>query len=79
MARGRVFIIEERCKGCRFCVEFCPHKVLAVSERYNAKGYRLPCVVDEEACTHCGLCEMICPEFAIYSLPVDEKEPEPQG
>jgi len=38
MARGSVSIVVERCKACGFCVEFCPSKVLALSDAFNSKG-----------------------------------------
>ena len=63
--RGKVHVIEERCKGCAFCVEFCPQDVLALSERYNLKGYHPPEVVAAGSCLACRLCELICPEFAM--------------
>ena len=63
--RGFITIQEERCKGCTYCVEFCPTDVLAWSERFNLKGYHVPDVVAEEACNACRLCELLCPEFAI--------------
>lgn len=66
--RGKVQILKERCKGCSFCVEFCPQEVLSVSEEFNAKGYHPPQVDDGRVCVSCGLCEMLCPEFAIYVL-----------
>ncbi len=65
---GKVRFIVERCKGCGFCIEFCPLDVMAISETYNAKGYHPPMLVNEERCVRCGLCEMICPEFAVYVL-----------
>ena len=37
-----------------------------MSEELNPKGYTLAIVVDESKCLGCGLCEMLCPEFAIY-------------
>jgi 2-oxoglutarate ferredoxin oxidoreductase subunit delta len=52
-------IIEKWCKGCGICVEFCPVKVL---ELKNGK-VRL---IDADKCTKCGLCELRCPDFAIY-------------
>lgn len=63
---GRIRILKERCKGCGFCVEYCPRHVLEVSDEFNAKGYHPPRVEDEDACVNCGLCEMLCPEFAIF-------------
>lgn len=68
IAQGSVIIIESRCKGCGFCVEFCPNGCLKVSKRVNEKGYHPPEVVlQAEDCTACGLCTLICPEFAIYT------------
>src|SRR5215831_7704981 len=66
MARGLVSITVERCKGCGFCVEFCPTKVLALSSAFNSKGYHPPHVVAAEKCSGCDLCGMFCPDFAIY-------------
>jgi len=65
---GEVRIIKERCKGCGFCIEFCPNKVLASSKAFNAKGYHPPEVVKEGECVNCNLCEIICPEFAIFTV-----------
>jgi 2-oxoglutarate ferredoxin oxidoreductase subunit delta len=73
--RGEVRIIAERCKGCGFCVEYCPKDVLALSEGFNEKGYHPPKVVREGECVNCNLCEMICPDFAIYSVPLPDASP----
>ena len=70
--RGEIHLIVDRCKGCAFCVEYCPCGVLAMSESFNRKGYHPPMVVQAEACVRCELCEMICPEFAIFTEPVGE-------
>ena len=64
---GTVVIIADRCKGCAFCVEYCPKDVLVMSEGFNKKGYHPPEVVKEGECVNCNLCEMICPDFAIFS------------
>lgn len=65
--RGKVHIIDDRCKGCEFCVAFCPTKVLVMSDEFNKKGYHPPRVANPEACTNCQLCALYCPEFAIWS------------
>jgi len=64
--RGEIHIIVERCKGCQLCVTYCPRKALEISDLFNAKGYHPPQARDVQACVCCGLCEMLCPEFAIY-------------
>lgn len=65
---GEVQIIKDRCKGCGFCIEFCPRSVLEFSEEFNSKGYHPPYIVKDGECVNCGLCEMLCPEFAIFSI-----------
>jgi len=72
--RGEVRIIADRCKGCAFCVEYCPKDVLVMSEEFNVKGYHPPKVVKSGECVNCNLCEMICPDFAIFSVAVPEDE-----
>ena len=62
---GKVHIDRERCKGCGYCVEFCPRDVLKMSNELNSKGYLLPVVEDETKCLNCTYCEVVCPEFAI--------------
>ncbi len=68
MARGSVVVTTERCKGCGFCVEFCPTHVLALSSAFNKKGYHPPNMVDAGKCSCCNLCGMYCPDFAIFGF-----------
>ncbi len=63
---GEVHIIKDRCKGCSFCIEYCPRDVLELSEEFNIKGYHPPRIKNPDNCAECHLCEMLCPEFAIY-------------
>ena len=70
-AKGELIIIEDRCKGCGFCVEYCPNDVLKISDKFNSKGYHPPTVKKADECVNCHYCEILCPEFAIYS--VEEK------
>ncbi len=70
--QGRVHINKERCKGCGFCIEFCPKSVLAFSSNFNSKGYHPPYAAQPERCINCNLCQLVCPEFAIFSTPINE-------
>jgi 2-oxoglutarate ferredoxin oxidoreductase subunit delta len=74
--KGNIHIDKERCKGCGFCVEYCPRDVLAQSEEFNKKGYHPPHIVKEEECCYCQLCEVICPEFALFVTLKKEEEEE---
>ena len=64
--RGTVVINVELCKGCGFCIAFCPSAVLGFSGKFNSKGYHPPHAVNPNACTGCDLCGMYCPDFAIF-------------
>ena len=75
--QGEIHIIRDRCKGCGFCVEYCPKDVLEMSGEFNAKGYHPPFVKDESKCLYCQLCQSICPEYALYvTLKKEEAEPD---
>ncbi len=65
---GHTHINIERCKGCGFCVAFCPAKCLGLSSELNRKGYHYPEVVDPKMCRGCDLCGMLCPDFAIHGV-----------
>ena len=73
-ARGRVAILPERCKGCGYCVEFCPTAVLLMASGFNAKGYHFPEIDDATKCTGCALCGMFCPDFAIVGERIPKKK-----
>ena len=47
------------CKGCELCVIFCPRASLAMGPDQH------PYLANAESCTECGLCEVLCPDFAI--------------
>ena len=69
---GKVHINATWCKGCEFCVQYCPTKVLEMSAEFNAKGYHPPYVKNPEACTDCKFCQLICPEFSIFVTRVED-------
>ena len=59
MENKRLVINPKWCKGCGICAAFCPKNVLEiVHEKVKIK--------DEAACIKGGLCELRCPDYAIY-------------
>jgi len=64
-ADKKVIIIPERCKGCGFCIEFCPQHIIHKSAEMNSKGYHTIYISDDSKCTRCDMCGMVCPDFAI--------------
>ena len=52
------FAINDRCRGCRKCVDVCPVEAIA--------GERGEChVIDPDACVRCGACKAVCPFEAV--------------
>jgi len=66
--RVEIRIIKERCRGCGFCIDFCPKHVLEASKELNQKGVYPPKVVDETRCALCNFCQTICPDVAIFTI-----------
>ncbi len=73
-----VRVDQERCKGCELCVDVCPHDLLVMSRRLNAKGYRVPDNHADERCIGCRQCADICPEAAIEIDKEDQADPGDQ-
>jgi len=71
---GIVYVDVKRCKGCGFCIEFCPPGVLEFSVEYNGQGYHSPRLTDPEGCTGCDLCGLYCPDFAIYAVMIKKEQ-----
>ena len=70
--RGRVTINVELCKGCGFCIAFCPAEALEFSNEFNSKGHHPPRNARPEVCTGCDLCGVYCPDFAIFGIRIKE-------
>ena len=61
-----IHLIKDQCKGCGYCIEFCPKKIFEESEEINARGVHPPKIVDESKCLLCSFCTAVCPDFAIF-------------
>lgn len=66
--KGTIFLRPEICKGCSFCIDFCPTHCLEFSRDFNKKGYHYPVLPRPEDCTGCDLCGLYCPDFAIFGV-----------
>jgi 2-oxoglutarate ferredoxin oxidoreductase subunit delta len=55
----------EMCKGCGLCVHVCGQRTLKMSDEVNSSGSRYAMVDQEEKCTGCMHCAIICPDAAI--------------
>ncbi|MFX0096591.1 MAG: 4Fe-4S dicluster domain-containing protein [Candidatus Hodarchaeota archaeon] len=56
----------ELCKGCDICIYVCPKKVLKISDNPTDKGIHIPEIQKPDECNGCLVCELHCPDFAIY-------------
>ncbi|MDR3163762.1 MAG: 4Fe-4S binding protein [Mycoplasmataceae bacterium] len=66
MPNKKITIIEERCKGCSVCTQFCPLHLLSVSKtKINPAGYNVISVSDINKCIGCGMCSLMCPDRAL--------------
>ena len=61
---------EALCKGCNLCVNSCPTQILSLDAKSKIQ------VSDVAKCVFCGLCEMRCPDFAIW-ISKDEARAHP--
>jgi NAD-dependent dihydropyrimidine dehydrogenase PreA subunit len=61
MANNYIVIHKSQCKGCRICVEACPHKCIVIGSDINDLGYQYA-RFDKHECTACGFCYYACPE-----------------
>ncbi len=66
MSRGEITINERLCKGCGYCVRFCPQDCIAIpGDRFSPQGYLLAVFTEPDRCNACGICGWMCPDFAI--------------
>ena len=57
-------IFTERCNGCAWCLDVCPHQIISLDEDNKAE------IIDAERCIECGACALQCPKDAILAHPI---------
>jgi NAD-dependent dihydropyrimidine dehydrogenase PreA subunit len=57
----------ERCTGCNICVAVCPTRV------FDAVPAAARVIARRSDCQTCFMCELYCPEDALYVAPMAEK------
>lgn len=65
---GTIFVRTEVCKGCSYCIDFCPTHCIEFSREFNPKGYHFPLLARPLDCSGCNLCGSYCPDFAIFGV-----------
>ncbi|MHC1626176.1 MAG: 4Fe-4S dicluster domain-containing protein [Methanoculleaceae archaeon] len=79
-------IDENRCKGCNLCLLVCPYHIFVEGTEPNVRGVVVPGLDRPERCTNCrlqhlygrrlcGMCQMICPDQAIFWQEEEPYEP----
>lgn len=63
--KGRITIDRELCKGCKYCLLFCPKGVIEMESEFNMSGYFPAKAEYQDKCSGCALCAQMCPEIAI--------------
>lgn len=72
MAKGRITVNKEICKGCGLCIWACPKKIMALDEsQINSAGYSPSICIREEECIACATCARVCPDVAITVEKID--------
>jgi 2-oxoglutarate ferredoxin oxidoreductase subunit delta len=63
---ARVIVDKSFCKGCGLCVGVCAKDIMILDfEEMSQKGYHPAKCIDQEACTGCLNCALMCPDVAI--------------
>jgi len=62
---AKITINKKRCKGCQYCIIFCPKKNITLDKTLNENGLSTAAIISEDNCTGCGICYLMCPDCCI--------------
>lgn len=64
---ARIVVDNELCKGCGYCISFCPKKIIHFGTQRNTSGYGNLCAeqILGSECIACKTCATVCPDSAI--------------
>ena len=63
---AKLTLKQDKCKGCRLCIDACPKKILELDEtKVNPKGYNPIACKDMSQCIGCAFCAVMCPDMII--------------
>lgn len=63
---------EARCTGCNICVRACPTNV------FEAVKGGMPRIARQDDCQTCFMCELYCPEDALFVAPHADRQATPE-
>ena len=66
MAKGKIEIRTEHCKGCQLCISACKFQCISLyaETQTNKYGFRYA-VVANDKCIGCAMCARMCPDQGI--------------
>ena len=62
---GNISIKKDQCKGCEYCVIYCPKKCIKMSEKINVRGVHYAEFIPGSECISCRICARVCPDVCI--------------
>jgi NAD-dependent dihydropyrimidine dehydrogenase PreA subunit len=60
-------LVAERCSACNICVEVCPTNV------FERQPEGPPAIARQSDCQTCYMCEVYCPDDALYVAPLADR------
>ena len=65
MMKYKLDINKEKCKGCFYCVKFCPVQKIVPVEQINEMGYTVVEAREDVNCIGCCNCVLMCSQQCI--------------